>query len=311
MFDQPPEPAATTTARPAALQQSSEFARALGACGQTPLWLAGSPQSPDVLVLRRRFAGGLHAAMINRAPVDDLPGLIARLRATGLGRTPLILTPETAPPDLVRHGAVPLMSPAHVALLDLAPNPQQRRAALHQKWRNRLNHAAAQGLRLTRQNMPDDPDHWLLAADSAQQAARGYRSWPVPLTLAYARQNKGRAKLFQAFEGREPVAAMLILTHGSGANSAATYHIAHSTARGRHLSAHNLLMWEAMSWLAAKGVRQLDLGLINTEDAAGLARFKLGTGARLHRLGGTWALWPPLGRLLRPLAALDRRLMQA
>lgn len=295
--------------RPAALQQSAEFTRALQACGQPGLVLPATQSTPQTLVLRRRVLSRLPIAMVNRASHPDLPQLLQQLKQAGLARTPLILSPDSPDPTLARLGAVPLMSPAHVALLPLPRDPDQRRAALHQKWRNRLNHAAAQPLRLTRQNMPDDPGHWLLAADTAQQAARGYRSWPVPLTLAYARQNRGSAKLFQAFEGRDPVAAMLILTHGSGANSAATYHIAHSTARGRHLSAHNLLMWEVMSWLSAKGFHQLDLGVINTEDATGLARWKLGTGAQLHRLGGTWGLWPPLGRLLRPLAALDQRLM--
>lgn len=288
--------------RNCALQQSPEFARALRACAQT---LVTIPQLQDTLVLRRRLPGGLQLAMVNRAVIAEPASLREALQAHGLGRTPLILSPETPAPELARIGAVPLMSPAHAALLDLSAPPDQRRAALHQKWRNRLKHGESQDLRLTRQNLPHDPGHWLFAADAKQQGSRGYRSWPIGLTLAYAQQNKGQAKLFQAFEGKEPVAAILILLHGS----TATYHIAHTTARGKQLSAHNRLLWEAASWLSAKGIRQLDLGLINTEDTPGLARFKLGTGARLHRLGGTWGWWPPLGRLLRPLAALDRRLM--
>lgn len=311
MFDIAPDArlSATRQPRPGALQQSAEFDRALQACGQHSLLLPGGADAPDTLVLHRRLLSRMPLAMVNRASHPDLPELLRQLKQAGLDRTPLILSPDRPDPQLPRLGAVPLMSPAHVALLPLDRDPDQRRAALHQKWRNRLNHGARQSLRLTRQNLPDDPGHWLLAADSAQQAARGYRNWPLPLTLAYARENRGKAKLFQAFEGREPVAAMLILTHGTGPSAGASYHIAHATARGRHLSAHNLLMWEVMSWLAAKGFRQLDLGVINTEDAAGLARWKLGTGAQTHRLGGTWGLWPPLGRLLRPLSALDRRLM--
>ncbi|AHD01122.1 GNAT family N-acetyltransferase [Leisingera methylohalidivorans] len=305
MFDASPVPSppcGKIALRPRALQQSAEFARALAACGQVPVML---PQLQDMLVLRRRLPGGLPLAMVNRAAIPDPGALRAALQDHGLGRTPLILSPETPAPGLSRLGAVPLVTPAHAALWDLTGDPGQRRAALHQKWRNRLNHGETQGLRLTRQNLPHDPRHWLFAADAKQQTARGYRSWPIHLTLAYARENKGRAKLFQAFEGKDPVAAILILTHGS----AATYHIAHTTARGKRLSAHPLLLWEAAGWLAAKGICRLDLGLINTGRAAGLARFKLGTGAKAHRLGGTWGLWPPLGRLLQPLALLDRRLM--
>ncbi|CUI02114.1 GNAT family N-acetyltransferase [Leisingera aquaemixtae] len=303
MFDSAPDPdlPAAATARPQlrALQQSPEFARALMACGQAPLVLDGT------LVLQRRLPGGLRLAMVNRADLGNPAPLMAALRGQGLGRTPLILSPEAPAPHLARLGAVPLATPAHAALWDLTGDPDQRRAALHQKWRNRLKHGEAQTLRLTRQNLPHDVRHWLFQADAQQQTMRGYRSWPIGLTLAYARENKGQAKLFQAFEGKDPAAAILILTHGS----TATYHIAHTTRRGKQLSAHTLLLWEAASWLASKGICRLDLGLINTEDAPGLARFKLGTGARLHRLGGTWGLWPPLGRLLRPLARLDRRLM--
>ncbi|WP_264213267.1 GNAT family N-acetyltransferase [Leisingera thetidis] len=305
MFDASPVPSppcGNAALRPRALQQSDEFARALRACGQSPVTL---PQLQDMLVLRRRLPGGLPLAMVNRAAIADPAALRAALQDHGLGRTPLILSPETPEPALARSGAVPLMSPAHAALLDLTGGPDQRRAALHQKWRNRLTHGEAQSLRLSRQSLPADPRHWLFQADARQQSGRGYRSWPIGLTLAYAQQNPGKAKLFQAFAGKEPVAAILILLHGTGA----TYHIAHTTPRGKQLSAQNLLLWHAACWLAAKGIRQFDLGLINTEDAAGLARFKLGTGARLHRLGGTWGWWPPLGRLLRPLAALDRRLM--
>ncbi|NSY37020.1 GNAT family N-acetyltransferase, partial [Leisingera sp. ANG59] len=285
--------------QPRPLQQSPEFARALKACGQEPLTLDGT------MVLQRRLPGGLRLAMVNRADLSSPAPLMSALRTSGLHRAPLILSPESPAPHLARLGAVPLVSPAHAALWDLTGNPDQRRAALHQKWRNRLKHGEVQNLRLTRQNLPHDVRHWLFRADAKQQSARGYRSWPIGLTLAYARENRGQAKLFQAFEGKEPVAAILILTHGS----TATYHIAHTTARGKQLSAHPLLLWEAANWLAAKGICRLDLGLINTEDAPGLARFKLGTGAHLHRLGGTWGFWPPLGRILSPLARLDCGLM--
>lgn len=304
MFDFIPP---TTPNRPdtqGTLPQSEEFLHALRATGQDPLVLE---RMNNAVVLRQRFWGRLDVAMVNRAHIANPLRLLENLQEEGLRRTPVILSPEAPTPDLAQLGAVPLFSPGHIARLDLSRSPERRRAALHQKWRNRLRHAETQGLRLTRQNMPVDPNHWLLTADCAQQSQRGYRSWPLALTLAYAQANTGMAKLFQAFDGKEPVAAILVLRHGRDA----TYHIAHTTARGKALSAHNLLMWEAMSWLSAQGCKTLDLGLINTEDAPGLARFKLGTGASLHRLGGTWVIWPPMGRLLAPLARLDRRMMGA
>lgn len=291
-----------------ALSQTPEFERALRANGQEPLVLK---DMDNTLVTRRWLNAGITLAMVNRAQISQPQSLVNSLRANGLGRTPVILSPDRPTPQLGQIGALALVSPAHVAVLDLLPDQEQRHAALHQKWRNRLtrsqSHGASQHVRTSRQNMPVNPDHWLFSADLAQQISRGYRSWPVALTLAYAQQNKGQAKLFQAFEGKEVIAAVLILRHGA----AATYHIAHSSARGKALSAHNLLMWDAMSWLASKGCRHLDLGVINTEEAPGLARFKLGTGARLIKLGGTWLLWPPMGRILSPLARFDRKRMSA
>ncbi|MDE4134169.1 GNAT family N-acetyltransferase [Phaeobacter sp. QD34_3] len=304
MFDFIPPVSATRPDTQGSLAQSEEFLRALRATGQDPLVLE---RMNNTVVLRQRLWGRLDVAMVNRARFEKPLRLLEILQEEGLRRTPVILSPEAPTPELAQHGALPLMGPASIARLDLSSSPERRRAALHQKWRNRLKHGESQGLRLTRQTMPFDANHWLFAADQAQQSKRGYRSWPLALTLAYGQANKGMAKLFQAFEGKDPVAAILVLRHGREAS----YHIAQTTRRGKALSAHNLLLWEAMSWLSAQGCKSLDLGVINTEDAPGLARFKLGTGAQLHRLGGTWLFWPPMGRLLAPLARLDRRMMGA
>ncbi|WP_299671190.1 GNAT family N-acetyltransferase [uncultured Roseobacter sp.] len=291
MFD------ATLADTPGALQQSPSFARALEALGAPPLKL------PDgTLVLRRRF-GPLPVSMITRPRVTSAAGLGALAGVVPV-KGPRLLSPD-CPLPLQEIGALPLISPATIATLDLSPNTDTLMAGLHQKWRNRLRHGQSQGLRVTRQNMPDDPGHWLLQADLVQQAARGYRSWPIPLTLAYARANPGQAKLFMAHQGKTPVAAMLILRHGS----TATYHIGHTRASGRLMSAHTLLMWSVILWAKSKGMQSLDLGTIDTEDAPGLARFKLGTGAQPRKLGGTWLWWPPLTSLARPIAVIDRRMM--
>ena len=310
MFDLSPAQAMPRTAAtdpntaPRSLPQSAEFTRALAAIGQRPLVL---DRMQDMVVLRRKWFGRVPMAMINRADLHKPARLLEILQEEGLRRTPVILSPERPVPELARLGALPLMTPASIARLDLSGSTEDRRARLRQKWRNRLKAAEGAPLRVTRQNMPLDSDHWLLRADTAQQKQRLYATWPRKLTLAYAAENPSAAKLFQAFEGRDVVAAMLVLTHGTSA----TYHIAHSFVRGRQLGAHNLLMWSAMEWLAAKGVSSFDLGVVNTEDASGLARFKLGTGADVQRLGGTWVFWPPLGRRIAPLARLDIARMSA
>ncbi|MEP0964184.1 MAG: GNAT family N-acetyltransferase [Roseobacter sp.] len=293
MFDQ--APIATS---PRALQQSDGFAQALGSLSTPPLRL-----DDGTLVLRRKF-GPLPLRMIVRPDAKTPQEMRALLRQLP-GRAPIVISPEH-PMPLDTIGAIPLVSPTHTATLDLSLSLTNIRAGFHQKWRNRLVHAEKQDLRIKRQNMPDDPGHWLLEADRAQQLKRGYRSWPDALTLAFARENRGDAKLFTAFWGRLPIAGILILRHGD----AATYHIGHMKPSSSSSSAHNLLIWNAIIWAKSKSIVSLELGTITTEDAPGLARFKLGTGAISRALGGTWLWWPPVTSILRPAARFDKRLMQ-
>ena len=49
--------------------------------------------------------------------------------------------------------------------------------------------------------------------------------------------------------------------------------------------------------LRKTGVQKIDLGTLDTVNAPGLARFKLGSGARAEPLGGTWLS----SRLLAPV----------
>jgi hypothetical protein len=290
MFDAAPD---SLTDLP--LQQCPGFTRALAATGTAHRIL------PDATVMLQRRWGPMKVHMLSRVMVSM--ELLDRLRAESL-RGPVILSPETLPPPGLP--ILPLVSPAHLTTLHLDREDADLRAGLHQKWRNRLNAAKNQGLRVTRQNMPARVDHWLIQRDAAQQRERGYQSWPPALTAAFAQESPGDAKLFAAFSGKVPVAGLLVLRHGARA----TLHIGHSRPLGRLSSAQNLLMWDAICWLKRKGVRRFELGLIDTEEGAGRARFKLGTGASVRRLGGTWLWWPPLTTLARPLARLDRGLMQ-
>jgi len=296
-----PAPLASVDA-PRALMQSAEFAGALHHCRQTPLIL---DRLDRTLVLRRRLRPGFPVAMLPRATIRKPLRLLEILQEEGLKRTPVVISPDHPVPELGALGAIPLFSPAHLAFLDLSGGAGSVRAGMTTKWRNRLVRAENGSIRVTRSLLPQEPNHWLLNADARQQQTRGYSNWPARLTLAFARENPGHAQVFTAWENDKPVAAILLLLHGN----VATYHIGHTTDAGRAGTAHNLLFWNAIEWLCSHGFTHLDLGVINTEDAPGLARFKLGMGAETRQLGGTWMWWPPVGRRLRFLAALDRRQM--
>jgi lipid II:glycine glycyltransferase (peptidoglycan interpeptide bridge formation enzyme) len=96
--------------------------------------------------------------------------------------------------------------------------------------------------------------------------------------------------LDEARQRAEELAAMLMLCHGL----TATYHIGWSGPQGRATAAHQLLLVRAADWLAARGHVRLDLGTVDTDANPGLARFKIGSGAIIRPLGGSWVGVPGL-----------------
>ncbi|SMX36684.1 GNAT family N-acetyltransferase [Maliponia aquimaris] len=283
------------------LPQSEEFARtfeALGrplrryrrTCGDDPrLWWQ---------VQSRRLKALGRIDLVSRGPVAaepaDLDDWSNEWRRWHDGR-PLVLNADGMPAGALRRaGFWPLMTPASLALLPLGDDAAMR-AALRQKWRNRLNRAEAGPLTVTERALTDG--HWILGAEAAQTRQRRYRGLPVDFAAAFAATNPGQARVFEARLGDAPIAAALILKHGR----MATWQIGVTSDEGRRHHAMNLLLWRAMSQLADAGHDCLDLGILNSQDAPGLTHFKLGTGARTHRLGGTWLHLGALAPLARHL----------
>lgn len=266
------------------LMQDPAFASALRLCGQEPVILPSG-----AMIVHRRVLGVTIAMMPRAVPPVDLAD---QLRHVGLHRAPLILSPER-PCTLPR--AIRLNAPQNLAQVDLHRDAEVARAALHPKWRNQLKRAEAAGLRVSHDPMDPDPDHPLLRLETAQARARRYANWPGDLTAAFAAAAPDQTRLFIAYDSGAPVAHMLFLRHGARA----TYHIGHITAAGKAVWAHNLLMWQALRWLAGQGHTTLDLGLIDPR-TPDLNRFKLRTGAVTAQTGGTWLRWHPLARGHRP-----------
>ncbi|WP_417523104.1 GNAT family N-acetyltransferase [Marinovum sp.] len=261
----------------APFQQHPAYGAALTHLGRPPLRIGLGLSGGEVQVVRRRFGPLGTVALISRADVTRRD--LGRLRSACACRTFLINaeTPGAAPGLQLRTGA-------HVADLSLEGTASALRARMAQKWRNRLNRAADSGLKVATLALPPDPGHWLLRIDQAQQVVKRYRGYPPLFTAAFAAANRGQARIFEARRRGEPVAALLFLCHGA----VATYHIGWSGPEGRESSAHHLLLWRAMLGLASRGVTRLDLGMVDTVTAPGLARFKLGSGAQCRALGGTW-----------------------
>ena len=248
----------------------------------------GQPIALAQLLFRRK--AGITIALMPRGPLW-LADLSYNHRRTVLrlirktlptGRPKLLLCAEET--DAPCGPA--LMTGQTLAELDLTQSPENLRAAMHGKWRNRLVRAEATGL--TIQSKPVHPSDvaWLLQHDSEQQTRQGYRSLPHAF-LTHWQNAGGKMQLFTARQGNQRIAAMLFLRHAPGA----TYHIGWSSEQGRECNAHNLILWRAMLALR-KTCQRLDLGQIDTVNAAGLARFKLGAGATPRRLGPTRLVLP-------------------
>lgn len=231
-----------------------------------------------------------HACVCTRGPIWTAPDVDRYRAIDALKRSlplpflrGLFVTPEDDAAPMRAAGLARVMTPFTTAEIDLTQPPHRLRAAMRQKWRNRLAVAERAGLTICRADRHPDLYAWLLEKEAARQRAQRYTALPPALVPAW-HQAKGSLRVFTAYSEEDPIAAMLFLLHGRRA----TYHIGWSGPEGKRLNAHNLLMWTAMTRLPKAGVERLDLGGLNTEDVPGIARFKLGSGARPVTLHGTW-----------------------
>ena len=201
-------------------------------------------------------------------------------------RGPLVLNTASG---MEKTGGLKVARGAKLAIIDVKP-PEEARAAMHQKWRNQLKKAEKSPLVTVNQPLNAHKHAWFLKTETQQQKSRGYKTYPAPFLLAYAAANKGKARLISALIDGKPAASMLVLMHGR----MATYQAGVTTPEGRTHCAHNLILWNIICELNKKGVAQLDLG--RADLSKGLTRFKLGAGARVETLPGSYLFWNPFAR---------------
>ncbi len=245
----------------------------------------------------RRLAGLVTVALCSRGPVwtesltaADKAEVYRRLR-TGLPamrpRFALFTPDEPASESLGLSPWRRIMTGYATVTLDLTQTPEQLRAAFDSKWRNRLVAAESAGLTVQRLGANPAQLRWLLDQEDTMREQRGVAGLPSGFIERYIQARKSAAHTvltLRADHQGERVAAMMWLLHGS----AATYQVGWSNDTGRQLNAHNLLLWQSIEALQQRGIRLLDLGGVNTQRSAGIARFKLGTGGRVLTLAGTY-----------------------
>ena len=176
---------------------------------------------------------------------------------------------------------VPLVTPKTTALWNIHQSPEILRKGLHGKWRNRLVRAeeSVKPSLLGQSQLRD-----LIAQEAAQRQKRGYHNLPGAMTADWTGD-----RLAMGWHSHGALqAGMVFLIHGQ----TASYFLGWASDAGRAAFAHGPILWQAAVALGRRGVRVLDLGDVNTDAGASLARFKLGTGAGLVTAGPTCFILP-------------------
>jgi len=222
-----------------------------------------------------------HLRLISRGPVweEGVSATDKRRALRRLARWPglTLVTPEEC---LSGFGLIPLVTPTHHVLWGLGPD---LRKGMARNWRNHMVSNEKAGMIVS----PGDTTtlEILIEAELAQRTHRRYRTLSPGFTRALPPE---ALRLWQWRDRGQVEAAMMFVRHGS----TATYHLAWGSEAARKTGIHALMLTRAAEALRDEGVRWLDLGSVNTEQAPGLARFKLGTGADLRRLGPTLLVLP-------------------
>lgn len=275
---------------PVAFQQHPVFLAALAHLGVAHRIVGWSDRLSEgsVLLMQRSF-GPFVMEVASRAHV---PATVAREMARNAPSWfgALALTPET---HTEPAGALRVFTPAHVAEWDLTTTVNARRGAMSGAFRTALRKSARAGF----ETHVFAPDRSALLAtlsrDAREQRASGFRALPATLILACHAVDPASLLLFQAQRAGTVLAEALVILHPP----AASYHLSWTSAEGRKAQAMNQLLWTAAQTLADRGIERFDLGLVATDRAPGLARFKLSTGARVRPLGPTLFYGPLTGAL--------------
>ncbi|MEQ1781494.1 MAG: GNAT family N-acetyltransferase [Hyphomonadaceae bacterium] len=201
----------------------------------------------------------------------------------------LVLTPDEAeaPRSLKR-----VMTGDATVLIDLTRDEAALRADMESSWRNKLSKAERSALLVQKAGLKLAQYRWLLEAEQKQRQKRGYRAMPLEMTERWQDAKADGANgdkaaglaVFRADLKRDAAAGMLFLIHGRRA----TYHVGWTSEDGRSNAAHNLILWTAIKDLKARGIAVLDLGGVNTQSGAGIARFKLEAGGKVLLRAGAF-----------------------
>lgn len=179
-------------------------------------------------------------------------------------------------------------------IVDLTLSEQQLWQNLYGKTRTDIRKAEKSDFDVITGDHNHHFTDWLLKKEGKQQKEKKYQGLPAGLSRNYGQLYGPEQGVYTAFAVSEtspdmpprdtPIAGLLFLRHGRHA----TYHIGWNGKEGRKCRALNLLLWKMILNLKAAGIENLDLGGVNTDEGAEIARYKLGYGGRVITLDGTF-----------------------
>lgn len=251
----------------------------------------------------RLVRGPLFVSGLDRASRDAALGLIRAAypwkRRCLLWWLPELNGGSDSEGALAQFGLRPMVSGYSSIRVDLAPPLERLRGQLDGKWRNMLKAAEKSALLLEVASaaegswngnafaaLMDEHDEHRLESRFMGPDAAFYAAFAQAVKTAPAGED---ALLLWAHAGTHlgkvrPIAGILVLRHGAGA----TYAMGWSNEAGRLVKAHYRLLWRAVAELKSRGVTDFDLGGVDTERGAGVARFKLGLSGEVFTLAGTY-----------------------
>ena len=244
--------------------ESSLFGKTIHAVtlDRGPLWFEGYGTQEHWAAFAKRFEA-------------EFPPRILRKRR---------FIPETS--DKTPFQKCQLIGPPYQTIwLDLAPEPDILRQNLAQKWRNILNKAERNDLKIISDwdgaTLPG-----ILQGYARDRMHKNYAgaSTKFLTALSHFTIARGECLGMSCLKDDRVLAAILVFLHGRSA----TYQMGWTTREGRAVGAHNLLLWRAIETLRHKKILDFDLGGINDHSAAGVKAFKQGLGGHKITLIGRY-----------------------
>lgn len=283
--------------------QSYSYAKALAAIEQQkPRWglieLNGKPAGIVQMFEAGIFWNAIHAVSLDRGPlwfegfgsalhVKLFFDEINKQFPPRFGRRRRFL-PETqdgpTAQKLIAQTGLGRVGPGYETIwIDLQKSEEDLRSDLKSNWRNKLNKATKSAISIE-WDETGDTIRWVSGIYAGDKAVRDYKGISPKLFAAYAKiaAEKKDLMIGRAMLNGDLVAFAVTIVHGRSA----TYLIGWASDAGREAAAQTLLLWETAMRLKKKGIKEIDLGGVNDESAAGVKTFKEGMGGRAVRYVG-------------------------